>query len=274
MRDAQPLPGKTPADVLSQLAHRTFGPLRIERVRAVLDFHGLADQEAETQIAVAGRHGITGSTLRDWRLRLAAAGSRQPLSVELVTEIARRSRQDEDHLSRARIASTFGLRPPATPRRPSLPPAVRPSSQEWASAGTGARIACRVLVAVGPLTLPVLHESVLRSRRYRDGRHLRSEDLAAALTAVGASVDEHERWHAPPGWQASDRDRLVVLMATGRDLTRGDLSKVLITVGYSPVSASGRTVDTHPMIRKVAGDRYRIVSEHLVAGSSAVDTAD
>ena len=272
MRDGTPLPGKAPAEVLSQLAHRTFGPLRIDRVRASLDYHGLAGREARPQVDVAKRHGVTDSTLRAWRQRLAAAGSRQPLSVDLVTEIARRSRPDDDHLSRVRIASTFGFEPPEGPRRqPAPPPPTRPLS----SPGSASRIACRVLAAVGPQTLPTLVQSVHRSRRFRDHRRLiEGDDLAVALVEVGAVVDEQGRWHAPPGWPASVRDSRVVSTAAGRDLTRRELSEVLIAAGYSPVSASGRTVDTHPMIRKVAGDRYRIVSEHLFTGSSAVDTPD
>jgi hypothetical protein len=37
MRDGAPLPGRTPAQVLSQLAHRVFGPLQPSRTRIVLD---------------------------------------------------------------------------------------------------------------------------------------------------------------------------------------------------------------------------------------------
>lgn len=271
MRDAAPLPGKTPAEVLSQLAHRTFGPLRIDRVRAVLDYHGLADHEAEPQTAVAARHAISDATLRAWRLRLAAAGSRQPLSVDLVTEISRRSRLADDHLSRARIASTFGFQPPAGPRRPP-PPSDMVPARPPSSPGSAARIACRVLAAVGPQTLPTLVHSVLRSRRFRDRQLIDGDDLAAALVEVGAVVDEQGRWHAPPGWPASERDSRVVSTATARELTRREMSAVLIAAGYSPLSASGRTVDTHPLIRKVAIDRYRLVADQAPGGPSRVAT--
>src|SRR6478735_1126217 len=43
MRDGAPLPGRTPAQMLSQLAYRVFGPLQPTRTRVVLDYHGLLD---------------------------------------------------------------------------------------------------------------------------------------------------------------------------------------------------------------------------------------
>ena len=46
MRDGTPLPGRTPGQVLSQLAHRVFGPLQPARTRIVLDYHGLLDHPA------------------------------------------------------------------------------------------------------------------------------------------------------------------------------------------------------------------------------------
>ena len=46
VRDGVPLPGRSPTEVLSQLAYRVFGPLRPDRVRVVLDYHGLAGHPA------------------------------------------------------------------------------------------------------------------------------------------------------------------------------------------------------------------------------------
>lgn len=53
VRDGTPLPGQTPAQLLSQLAHRVLGPLRPHRIRAVLDHHGLRDAPAAGQAEIA-----------------------------------------------------------------------------------------------------------------------------------------------------------------------------------------------------------------------------
>ena len=74
------------------------------------------------------------------------------------------------------------------------------------------------------------------------------------------------------GVAASERDFRVGSMATGRELTRSELSAVLIAAGSSPVSASGRTVASHPLIRKVSSDRYRLVADEMTDGPSPADT--
>lgn len=66
MRDGVPLPGSTPAALISQLAHRVFGPLRLDRVRVMVDYHGLAGHPADWQAVVAAHHGITNRTLTTW----------------------------------------------------------------------------------------------------------------------------------------------------------------------------------------------------------------
>jgi hypothetical protein len=43
-----PLSGMSPAQVVSQLAHRVFGPLHLERTRVVLEYHFLGDRAART----------------------------------------------------------------------------------------------------------------------------------------------------------------------------------------------------------------------------------
>ncbi len=46
MRDGLPLPGMTPQQVVSQLIHRVLDPLRPDRLRWVLDYHGAANEPA------------------------------------------------------------------------------------------------------------------------------------------------------------------------------------------------------------------------------------
>ena len=113
MRDGTPLPGRTPAQVLSQLAHRVFGPLQPARTRTVLDYHGLLDHPAGALVQIAARHHVTTRTVSNNVAAVRAAGRRLPLSVPLITAATRVSAPDEDHLGRVRIAATLGLPAPA-----------------------------------------------------------------------------------------------------------------------------------------------------------------
>lgn len=134
--------------MLSQLAHRVFGPLHGYRVRATLDYHGLTGRSADRTIVVASRHGISDATLTNWVRTLASAGRRLPLSVALATEILRRSAAGEDHLGRTRAAKTFGFAPPRRPARPTTGkiPTPGPTNAERSAA----HIAGRALAAAGP----------------------------------------------------------------------------------------------------------------------------
>jgi hypothetical protein len=53
--------------VLSQLAHRVFGPLQPTRTRIVLDYHGLLDHPAGPLVQIAARHHITTRTVSKQR---------------------------------------------------------------------------------------------------------------------------------------------------------------------------------------------------------------
>ena len=64
MRDGVPLPGVSPADVVGQLTHRVFGPLQPNRVRQVLDYHGLAGRRAGTRTEIAARLKVTNTSSR------------------------------------------------------------------------------------------------------------------------------------------------------------------------------------------------------------------
>ena len=63
MRDGAPLPGRTPAQALSQLTHRVIGPLQPARTRIVLDYHGLLDHPAGSLVQIAARHHVTSRTV-------------------------------------------------------------------------------------------------------------------------------------------------------------------------------------------------------------------
>lgn len=51
-----------------------FGPIRRDRVRATLDYHGLAGRPAERVAEVAAPHRISNATMTNWAKTLGAAG--------------------------------------------------------------------------------------------------------------------------------------------------------------------------------------------------------
>jgi hypothetical protein len=246
VRDGVPLPGLTPPEVVSQLAHRVFGPLQPNRVRQVLDYHGLAGHPAGTRGQVAARHHVTSATVSNQVRTVRAAGARLPVTTMMISAVTRRSGPTEDHVGRVRIADTLGLPRPAPPE-PANPPIPR-IPQSGSSAGPKiTRAAAQVLSAVDPLDLHTLLTAVERFRRFRNRKPLTATDLAAALTTIGAVPGPDGHWAAPPSVTAPDRYRVIVATGGGRDLTRADMIDVLITAGYSRNSANGRMTSSHPL---------------------------
>ncbi|HEY5877352.1 MAG TPA: hypothetical protein VIU11_00485 [Nakamurella sp.] len=60
---------------------------------------------------------------------------------------------------------------------------------------------------------------------------------------------------------ASDRHRALVTIAPGRDLTRRAIIDALVAAGYTPTSAEARKISSHPLIRHIGPDRYRIIDD-------------
>jgi hypothetical protein len=257
MRDGTPLPGRTPAQVLSQLAYRVFGPLQPTRTRIVLYYHGLLGHPAGSSAQVAARHHVTTRTIANNVAAVRAAGSRIPLSAPLIAEATRVSAPGDDHLGRARIAATLGLPTPATA------PVDHPITVGAVPAGhlTVARAAVRLLTAVGPLDPPAVAAAAARSRRFRARNPLSDSDLAAALTAVGCTLDRDGQWHPPGGVNAPERYRVIVGLAAGRDLTRAEMIGILRSAGYRESSATGRMSSSHPLFRRTGPDRYRLIGD-------------
>ena len=218
----------------------------------MLDYHGLAAVKAENQTAVAGRHGISTRTLTSWSMALTSAGRRLPLSADVATEVARRSRPDEDHLARARIARTLGLAIPQPAIAPHAP--VRLSQADRAAAA----IAVRVLASAGPLPLDALLSAVRRARRFDTLPIVTAVQLSIALTEAGASHDQGT-WQAPRDATAAARDRALVSIVAGRQLARQEMIDALIAAGYTATSARANQISTHPLIRRLGPDRYRVI---------------
>lgn len=264
MRDGVPLPGDTPGLVLSQLAHRVFGPLRVDHARAMLAYHGLAGQPARQAVDIAARHGVSARTVANWAAAVTAAGTRLPLSAALITEATRPTRPGEDHLARTRIAAALGLPTPRPPASTSVPEG--PSQADRAAA----TVAARVLATVGPLPLAELHAAVERSRRHRSLPPPTPHELAIALTALGATVDDQNQWHAPQDVAAPARYQALGIHAADRTLTRGQMINALQAAGYRRTSASTRKISTHPLIRRTGSNSYRIIGRTATRTASPV----
>jgi hypothetical protein len=255
VRDGVPLPGRTPAEVVSQLTHRIFGPLRLDRVRVVLDYHGLAGSPAAGRPEIAARYRITPPTVGNRVAKVRAAGSRLPLHPGIVDQATRASCVGDDHLGRVRIAATLHLPLPAAAPLPAAPPVLP------APPVASGRAAARLLAAVGPTDIATLVAAVNRSRSYRRGALIAADALSAALTAVGAVPGIDGTWSPPPGMVAPDRYRVIVATAGRRELTRHQMVQVLTAAGYGPASASGPLSAAHPLFHRTGPDRYRIIGQ-------------
>ena len=140
VRDGVPLPGRSPTAVLSQLAYRVFGPLHPDRVRVVLDYHGLDGQPAGRLAEIAARQHVTSRTVSNRVAAVRAAGARLPLTDELIGQVTRASTPGDDHRARVRIAGALGLPAPAAPPRqapatssasPMTPAQLRAARSPW-----------------------------------------------------------------------------------------------------------------------------------------------
>lgn len=126
---------------------------------------------------------------------------------------------------------------------------------------TAARAALRVLAATGPLTTPTLAVAVARSHRFRHRETLSPNDFTAALVEVGGTLSPDGRWHPPAGISPPEKYRAIITQVAGRDLTRQPMIDILITAGYSPSSATGRMISSHPLFERIGPDSYRLITE-------------
>ena len=107
VRDAVPLPGTTVPDVVSQLIWRVLGPLK-GRAKSVLDWAGLGPAPPAILREIGARYGVSGPAVGQRIQRVAAAGSRLPLTTALENEVSRRSAPGENHVLRCRWALLLG----------------------------------------------------------------------------------------------------------------------------------------------------------------------
>src|SRR5664279_5174897 len=107
VRDGVPLPGTTVPDVVSQLIWRALGPLK-GRAKSVLDWAGLGPAPPALLREIGARYGVSGPAVGQRIQRVAAVGSRLPLSAALDNEVSRRSAPGENHVLRCRWAVLLG----------------------------------------------------------------------------------------------------------------------------------------------------------------------
>jgi hypothetical protein len=243
--------------VVSLLVYRVIGPLRRDRVRMVLDYHGLAGEPAGTLAAVAARHHRTPPTVSAYVRRVRDAATGLTLPADLTREATRSSRPGEDHTGRKRIAVTLHLAAPASPNSTATRARVADADARAAAVTAG-----RVLAATGPLPLPVLVAAVARSRRFRRDPP-DPQALTGALTALRiATPDPDGTWHPTTGARAPARYLAVTAAAAGKDdLTRHDMIAILTGAGYSPASAGGRMSSSHPLFTRTGPDQYRYIGQ-------------
>ena len=84
--DVAPLPGRTPAEAVSLVVSRVFGPVCRDRVRAVLDFHGPGGKCRADDGGDGSASRVRAPTLSGWVRRAAAEGRRLPLSAMVSQE--------------------------------------------------------------------------------------------------------------------------------------------------------------------------------------------
>ncbi|HEY5114792.1 MAG TPA: hypothetical protein VIJ00_04655 [Nakamurella sp.] len=260
-----PPPGSAGAEAVSVLVHQVIGPLPRDRVRMVLDYHGLDGRLTDNLAAVAARNKVTPPTVLAHVRRVRAAAAGLTLPADLRREATRPSLLGEDHTARKRIAATLHLPAPAPPSSTVTRALVSDSDARAAAVTAG-----RVLAAAGPLPADVLVAAVARSRRFR--RDPPDPDaLTAALTALRlANSDPNGTWRATAAVRAPARYRTIAAAAAGRDLTRQHMIDILTAAGYSAASAGGRMSSSHPLFTRTGPDQYRLVGP--VTGATGQDT--
>ena len=106
-RDGMPLPGRTAAEVVSQLAYRVLGPYN-HRARSVRDWAGLLEHSPSLQREVAERYGVSQRTIGQRIQRVAAAGRKLPLDLVVTDDLARPARTGENLEVRRRCGFLLG----------------------------------------------------------------------------------------------------------------------------------------------------------------------
>jgi hypothetical protein len=72
--------------------------------------------------------------------------------------------------------------------------------------------------------------------------------LGAALTAVGCTL-RVGRWYPPAGAVPSERYRVIVTLAAGRELTRQQMIDILLATGPEPSPGVGASANAgHPLL--------------------------
>ncbi|WP_188943351.1 hypothetical protein [Nakamurella endophytica] len=193
------------------------------------------------------------TTLRH-RIRLTqVVGRRVPLSSALISELTRPSVVGEDALARVRVAHTFGLDIHVEPQPVGLRGRRSPAGA-WA-----VRTVCNVLAAAGPQPLDVLVEAVARSRTLIRPAPSPAELYELLAGSGTVRLGRGRLWTLvvlrPP---IPPHARLLAAMGD-RVYSWSAMVRVLTELGYASVSARGRILDRHPLIRRLERNRYQLI---------------
>ncbi len=238
---AQLVPDGLPAPVVvSQLIRRALGPRAIRRPRVLSDWAGLFGPAPATKDLLA-RHAVSDVSFYAWRRQVLQVGANLELTDALTGELARPSGPGEDHQARRRHAQLLGS-----------PVPVRLSSRRTSSAEQGlARIAGRVLAALGPR--PVSDLAAAMSRTRRPSGHIRVvtiDQLTAVLrTADGMTItaDGTCRLTRPRRAHPGDLELLDLARRSHRTIhNRPEMVGMLTAIGYA--RSVEPTLAKHPLL--------------------------
>lgn len=97
----------------------------------------------------------------------------------------------------------------------------------------------------------------------RDGRPTpKSHAGRAHFSTRSSGLRADPAGPAPPGDAvAPARDRALVAIVAGRELARQEMIDALVAAGYAATSARARKINSHPLIRHVGPDRFRLLGE-------------
>jgi len=244
----RPLPGRTPHQVVSQLIYRVLGPYP-DDVRPVLDLHGMAGRPAALKKDTAARNNMPVLALRRLHEQVIGEARRVPLDPAITARAAARSGPFDDHQARRVIAETLGVQRPE--------PWAATMADSWA-----VHTCLNALAALGPQPLQVLLSVVQRSRRGKNIPPLPAAHLAFLLALHSQDVDRRPdgRWQVHSDRRPPQRHQRLVAAMGNRVFTRQGIAQVLIGLGYAASSATGQTLDRHPMIAHIGPDQYALAS--------------
>lgn len=244
-QSGRPLPGRTPPQLVSQLIYRVLGPYPAD-VRPVLDLHGMCGRPAVSKKDTATRNDLPLRTLRHLHEQVLTQAHHTQLDPAITAAASTRSGMFDDHQGRRVIATTLGVPPP--------PPWTSTTANSWA-----VHTCLQALAVLGPQRLDVLISIVERTRRGKNIPALPPAHLAFLLALhTDAQRRTDRRWETPAARQSPLRHQQLADAMGTQVMSRERTAQLLISLGYTPISAHGQSLDRHPLIQRIGADQYAL----------------